>query len=318
MTKIKTYILTGFLGAGKTTVLNYLLNQVENQKNLIVENEFGKVNIDSGLIDKKYDAIYELTNGCICCTYDEGFFDLLGDIVLNKKDAENLFIETTGVADISPIISLFNRQDVKPKFDLINTICVCDAEVVEDFLSEIPEVENQIVQSDIILVNKSTLVHPSYLVQLKQTLQTCNPFAKIIETSNGHVDLKSVQEKLEKIVPSPIRNNTGKSHKITSIFYETDAFLDLDKLRFVLSTTMLLYYKQIIRIKGYFIGSDNQTYLLQTAGKSLSIVPVHDKVISKTQLVFLVKDVKDQTIERIIKQIVITNKKQKYESSVHF
>lgn len=306
--KINTYLLTGFLGAGKTTVLNHLLKQVENQKNLIVENEYGKVNIDKGLVDKKYDAIYELTNGCICCTYDEGFFDLLNDIVLNKKDADNLFIETTGVADISPIISLFKREDVKQRFELVNTICVCDAETVEDYLQEVPELENQIVQADIIVINKSSKVHPEYLNTLQQLLLQLNQFAKITCTPNGWVDFSIAQNKDFKIDFTPKHIHTVVSHKIKSLLYETDSLLDTMKLRFVLQTTLLLYYKQIFRIKGYFIGQDNKTYLLQTAGKSLDIQEIHNPSILKTQLVFLVKDVQEKSIHRIMNQIIINHK----------
>lgn len=124
----------------------------------------------------------------------KAFFDLLNDIVQNKRYAENLFIETTGVADVSPIISLFNRNDVKQQFELVNTICVCDAETVEDYLAEIREVENQIIQSDIIVINKSAFIHSNYLNHLQQLLLQINPFAKVISTSNGRIDLSVLQE----------------------------------------------------------------------------------------------------------------------------
>ncbi|MFN3951265.1 MAG: CobW family GTP-binding protein [Thermaurantimonas sp.] len=308
MHKIKTYILTGFLGAGKTTILNHLLQQVENQKNLIVENEYGKVNIDSGLVEKKYDAIYELTNGCICCTYDEGFFDLLNDIVQNKREAENLFIETTGVADVSPIISLFNREDVKKQFELVNTICVCDAETVEDYLAEIPEVEGQIAHADIIVINKIEHVHPEYLKKLQQVLLQLNPFTKVLHTTDGRLDWASIQEKEHKINIPHKHIHTHSSHQIQSLLYETNSPIDVMKLRFVLQTTLMLYYKQIIRIKGYFIGNDNKEYLLQTAGKSLNIQKANQPIISQTQLVFLVKDVEKKSIERIMNQVIINHK----------
>lgn len=319
MNKINTYILTGFLGAGKTTLLNYLLKQVESLNNLVIENEFGKINIDSRLIKENYTGLYEITNGCICCTYDEGFFDLLNDIVINKKDAQNLFIETSGVADVSPVISLFNREDVKQHFELINTICVCDAETIEDHIQEFDEPLNQITQADILVINKSSRVGKTYLDELKLLLHQYNCFAQILTTADGFIDIKEIKKYSYNTKISGKQPNSIKiKHKIKSILYETTSLIDVNKIRYILGVSLIIHYKQILRIKGYFKACDNKSYFIQSAGKSLCIDPVENFSLDKNQLVFLVNGVETASINRIMNQTFFNNKINENESSLHF
>ena len=134
--KIDTYILTGFLGAGKTTILNELLKLFPHNTG-IIENEFGSVNIDGSLIVGKFNEIYELTNGCICCSLDNELYTTLHQIVKNNHSIQNLFIETTGIADVGNIASLLKKQDVSEYFKLKSIICVVDCEQILDQINEV-------------------------------------------------------------------------------------------------------------------------------------------------------------------------------------
>lgn len=311
MRKINTYVITGFLGAGKTTILNHILKQVSNQKNVIVENEFGKVNIDKQLVEQKYDELYELTNGCICCTHDEALFDLLNDLYVRRNEVDNLFIETTGIADVSPIIALFNREDVQKTFCLKSTICIVDAEVLEDFLSEIQEIEKQLVCSDVVIINKANHVHQTYLDHLTQMLHSINPLATIYNSADGFIHIEQLNIKRNNFTIPVLNGKQNRHSKFVTLLFETEKAIDLLKFRHTMTVTMLLYNKQIYRSKGFVKTNDGDVYLFQSAGRTISITKSTNKEIKKTQLVFIGKNVEYQAVERIIKQTLYKQSKIK-------
>lgn len=110
--KIKVYLLTGFRGAGKTTVLNGLLEAKKQEESIIIENEFGKVSIDAHLVKKEFCPVFEMNNGCICCCLDNELVDVLANILNAETQPDNLFIEASGVADPGGITALFRNQEV--------------------------------------------------------------------------------------------------------------------------------------------------------------------------------------------------------------
>ena len=127
--KIPVLIVTGFLGAGKTTLINNLLMRNRNVKIGLIENEFGEISIDARLIsDYKPESILELNNGCICCSIFNEFAMALQELVKKHDHLEQLIIETTGIADPGPIIEpFFQDNDLKRLFELSGTICLVDA-----------------------------------------------------------------------------------------------------------------------------------------------------------------------------------------------
>ncbi|MGX7835546.1 CobW family GTP-binding protein, partial [Campylobacter fetus subsp. venerealis] len=127
ISRIKVYLLTGFLGAGKTTVLNRFLEAKKDENNIVIENEFGKVSIDSHLVETSYDSLFELNNGCICCTLDDELAEVLASIIRSDNKPDNVFIEASGVADPGGIAALFTQKEVAVFFDLQQIICVVDA-----------------------------------------------------------------------------------------------------------------------------------------------------------------------------------------------
>ncbi|NLR82196.1 CobW family GTP-binding protein [Chitinophaga eiseniae] len=147
---IKAYIITGFLGAGKTTILNSLLQQFTGSRNIVIENEVGKVNIDASLIEAKVDQLYELTSGCICCSLDNDLLEVLGNIPVQEQRPDHVFIETTGIADAGNIIGMFHLPDVQRHYKLENTVCVVDAENIFERLQQAPETGKQVAAADVI------------------------------------------------------------------------------------------------------------------------------------------------------------------------
>ncbi len=181
-----TTILTGFLGAGKTTYLNYLLNKNEGVKYAIIENEFGEQGIDSELILRPDDGIVELNNGCLCCTLHESLYEILNTLFNRREEYDEIIIEATGVADPTGLAAPFvSHPAIKKQFPLSNIICLVDAELIEEQLVETEEAMSQITFSDILLINKTDLVNEKRLNEVKNKLQGLNPLAKILCGNKG-------------------------------------------------------------------------------------------------------------------------------------
>nr|WP_295872447.1 GTP-binding protein [uncultured Chitinophaga sp.] len=311
---INVYLLTGFLGAGKTTLLNGLLQQSRDRRNIVIENEFGKVNIDASLVAAQIENIYELTSGCICCSLDNELLEVLGGILQLEEQPDQVFIETTGIADAGNIIGMFSIPDVKARFRLVSTICVADAENVETRLEQVTEVGKQLSCADVIVLNKTKDLPVPEQLRLQALLENINPLAYITATADGLVTMADMQPQ-ERRIPAPAAGPSagGTSctmpaektpHKINTVLFESPQPFDLQMLAFVLEMNFNVYTDQLYRIKGYVAVKDQpEKYLVQSTGNYLTIVPAGpwgDTPPSST-LVFIGKDLKSATIDRILR-----------------
>ncbi|WP_281638079.1 CobW family GTP-binding protein [Flavobacterium marginilacus] len=308
--KIKVYILTGFLGSGKTTVLNNLLSQFVTEKNVVIENEFGKINIDATLVNGTFDSVYELTNGCICCSINNQLLEVLTRIHTLKNQPDNLFIETTGITDAGEIAANFVSFFVAEAFDLKKIITLVDAENILFYKDNNPEVQKQIVAADVVVINKSERVATEVLTQIKEFISSINPYSSIVLSNDGSLDrtILATENSQKAVAPNTLYKSESV-HKIKTILYETDDFFDVLKLKYELFKNMYLYYHQIYRIKGYVLTPDNEVALVQTTGKSVVIELSKNQTISKSQLVFIGKELELKTIERLLKSAIVKNKK---------
>lgn len=313
--KINVFILTGFLGAGKTTMLNELLRQFDVEKNIVIENEFGKVNIDAQLVTAKFETIYELTNGCICCSLDEELYDVLSEIAFKRDKVDNIFIETTGIADAGNIATIFKLTQVAEIFDLKKVICVADCQSLEDQLADAIEPMRQFIAADLIVLNKTALVSEHYLHDLNNTVAAINPFAHIVKSETGHIEkevLFTENHKSKEVLEKEIsRNNT---HKINNVLYESNEVFDYNALYHALKVTLMLFYNQVFRIKGFvkcINTANNNTiakiYEVQSTGNTLTITGIEKKNFVKNQLVVIGRELKTETVKRILKAAVLKN-----------
>lgn len=183
--RIPVTILTGFLGSGKTTLLNQIIEKHKSTTRFaIVENEYGEMGIDGMLISDHNTPVYELANGCICCSLNTDFYDALLTILEQPTPINHLLVETTGVADPMSVIDLFIANELIVKnFQIDSVICLTDALNLEDMLGLEPEARKQIALSDIILLNKIESIHKNKILELKKLISGINPMAEIIETS---------------------------------------------------------------------------------------------------------------------------------------
>jgi G3E family GTPase len=182
-------IITGFLGSGKTTLLNQILKNKQDLKIAVLVNEFGDINIDSQLLISTDDDMVELSNGCICCTINDGLLDAVYRVLEREDRIDYMVIETTGVADPLPIILTFVGTELRELTNLDSVLTVIDAETFtpEHFDSE--AAFKQIVFGDIILLNKTDLATPEKVKELEDYIRTVKQGARILHSQHGEVPL---------------------------------------------------------------------------------------------------------------------------------
>jgi G3E family GTPase len=194
--KIPITVITGFLGAGKTTLVNYILNENHGKKIAVIENEFGEIGIDDGLVMETKEEIFEMNNGCICCTVRGDLIRILNKLLKRRGKLDAIMIETTGLANPAPVIqTFFVDEDIKEACVLDAVLTVVDTKHITQHLDEVkPEgVVNEAVQqiafADKILLNKLDLVTEEQKLKVAKRVKGINKGVEILECIQSRVDL---------------------------------------------------------------------------------------------------------------------------------
>jgi G3E family GTPase len=191
-TTIPVTLLTGYLGAGKTTLLNRILTYEHGKKIAVIVNEFGEVGIDHQLVIDADEEIFEMNNGCICCTVRGDLIRIIGNLMRRRDKFDHLVIETTGLADPAPVIqTFFVDDDVQAQTHLDAVVTMVDAKHIAQHW-DAAEVQEQIAFADVIALNKTDLVTIEVLDQLEQKIRKMNAIAKIYRTQNAELDLDQI------------------------------------------------------------------------------------------------------------------------------
>ena len=194
--KIPVTVLTGYLGAGKTTLLNRILSEPHGKKYAVVVNEFGEIGIDNDLVVNSDEEIFEMNNGCICCTVRGDLIRIIEGLMRRKGKFDAIIVETTGLADPAPVAqTFFMDEEVGAKTRLDAVVTVADAKWLKDRLKDAPEAKNQIAFADVILVNKTDLVTPEELTEVEARIRGINAYARLHRTQRSQVPLAEVLDR---------------------------------------------------------------------------------------------------------------------------
>jgi G3E family GTPase len=219
--KIPVTVLTGYLGAGKTTLLNRILSEPHGKKYAVIVNEFGEIGIDNDLVVNSDEEIFEMNNGCVCCTVRGDLIRIIEGLVRRKGKFDAIIVETTGLADPAPVAQTFFMDEAvgeKTKLDAVVT--VADAKWLKDRLKDAPEAKNQIAFADVILLNKTDLVSEPDLLEIEARIRGINPYAKLHRTQRSQIALAEVLDRkafdLDRILdiePDFLEGNGHDHHK---------------------------------------------------------------------------------------------------------
>jgi G3E family GTPase len=215
--KIPVTVLTGYLGAGKTTLLNRILSEEHGRKYAVIVNEFGEIGIDNDLVVGADEEVFEMNNGCICCTVRGDLMRILADLMKRNGKFDAIIVETTGLADPAPVAqTFFVDENVGKKTKLDAVVTVTDAKWLNDRLKDAPEAKNQIAFADVILINKTDLVSPDELSEIEARIRGINPYAKLHRTQRAQIPLNEILERnafdLDRILDIEPTFLEGKDH----------------------------------------------------------------------------------------------------------
>lgn len=322
-------ILTGFLGSGKTTFLNHMIQKNPTIHYAIIENEFGEQGIDSELIYRPEDGIVEMNNGCLCCTLNDNLYDILNDLFDRRDEFDEIIIEATGVADPAGLAEPFlSHPLIKEHFPLMGTICLIDTEQIEDQISETEEALNQITFSETLLLNKTDLVAQNYVNEIVEKMILINPLARIYKGNRKHfptINLtlqkeefeQQMMEKVKTIIPSEGLQLKAPHHhhhhehtpNVVSFCFTFDCPFSYELLYHHLFVYLTFQSKNLYRIKGLlWLAESKQQTVIQTVGKRMNF---EEKRLWKkgekkeSILVFIGKDLKEKGLKQLLNKCLV-------------
>ncbi len=307
--KIPVTIITGFLGAGKTTLLNHLIAGHPEKKFAIIENEFGDIPIDQELVLNVRDGIFEMSNGCVCCSLNAEFGELLQKLIKSEYKFNHLLIETTGIAEPDGIAAAFVGDNRSKRFVLDGTVCIADAHDVLRNLEERGEALKQVTFADAIILNKADLMAENQLEEIEKTLRHYNPEAKMLraafcDVSENLLKLHAYDSnRLENALLKPAHHHHHHTHsEVVAHSFEFNEPIIPQKFEHWINILLFLSGYQIYRIKGILNFSGESRKIIFQSVRSNSKVDVGsiwmDGEIRKSRIVFIGVNVNKQPLEK--------------------
>ena len=272
LNELPVTLLAGFLGSGKTTLLNYILKQNHGKRIAIIENEFGEMGIDSEFVIGADDDIFEMSNGCICCSIRGDLIETLNRLLERQQKFDYILIESTGLASSGPIAQAFLIEDeISKSLFLDGIVTLVDAKHISKNLNEQEVVWEQIAFANVILLNKADLVTKPEMEKLEKQIRQINPTAKVCKTTNAVIDLDKIlniggfdlNNTLETITFDTHQHETGET--ISSVSLSFPGHVDPDRLNLWLQMLLIQEGMNVFRAKGILnVEGSSERYLFQS------------------------------------------------------
>jgi G3E family GTPase len=273
-TQIPVTVLTGYLGSGKTTLLNRILTETHGKRFAVIVNEFGEVGVDNDLIVDADEEIFEMNNGCICCTVRGDLIRIIAGLMRRSRGFDGIVVETTGLADPAPVAqTFFVDEDVRRKTKLDAIVTVTDAKHLLEEIERAPEAQEQLAFADVVLVNKIDLVDEDGLTTVERRIRKINPYAAIHRTERCGIDLATVLgrdafnlDRILEVEPSFLTEEHDHEHddKIASLSLVADQPMNPAKFVPWIQDVTQRYGTDILRMKGIIsMEDDDQRFVVQ-------------------------------------------------------
>ncbi|MFN3359917.1 MAG: CobW family GTP-binding protein [Pseudanabaenaceae cyanobacterium] len=313
-------IITGFLGSGKTTLLNHILQNQQGLKVAVLVNEFGDINIDSQLLVAVEEDMIELSNGCVCCTINDGLMDAVYNVLERNDRIDYMVLETTGVADPLPIALTFLGTELQflTRLDSILTVIDSEAFTPQHFDSE--AAYNQMIYSDIIILNKTDLVTEEKLTQLEEYIRREKKGARILRAVRGEVplplilDVNLANPDLKNAKPHHHHHHHDHDHHHHSHHLENDGFVavsftadrpfNLDRFQHFLDKQLPV---DVFRAKGIlWFERLAPRYIFQLSGKRYELKVDESKPPTNVQLVLIGRNLEGEKIKAQLRECLVS------------
>ncbi len=253
-------VLTGYLGAGKTTLLNRILSENHGKKFAVVINEFGELGVDNDLVVDADEEVFEMNNGCICCTVRGDLIRILSQLMRRRDRFDGIIVETTGLADPAPVAqTFFVDEDVKKATKLDSIVTVVDAKHLAARLEDSKEAEEQIAFADLLVLNKMDLVGEEEAAAVERKIRGINPYAQVIRATKSDVPITEVIGRdsfsLERILerePEFLSGEDEHDHdsEVNSVSFEVSRPVDPEKFNQWMTDLLAAKGQDLLRTKG--------------------------------------------------------------------
>ncbi|HET9020220.1 MAG TPA: GTP-binding protein [Acetobacteraceae bacterium] len=262
-------VLTGYLGAGKTTLLNRILSEQHGRKYAVVINEFGELGVDNDLVVDSDEEVFEMNNGCICCTVRGDLIRIVGGLMKRRGKFDGIIIETTGLANPAPVAqTFFVDETVRTKTRLDAIVTVVDAKHLPQRLADSAEAQDQIAFADVIVLNKADLVSPEELADVERRIREINRFATIHRAVRGDVPIGAVLEQgafdLDRVLAHTpdFLDDDAHTHNedVASMSFEVQRPIDPERFNAWIGALLAAEGQKMLRTKGIlaYAGEDRK------------------------------------------------------------
>lgn len=320
-------ILSGFLGSGKTTLLNYILTERHGHRIAVIENEFGEINIDSGLVLTSEEEIFEMTNGCICCVASvrTDLIRILGQLMSRREKFDHILVETSGLADPNPVAAtFFVDDDIAKQVNLDGIVTLVDAKHICQHLDD-PKLAgadnqaiDQIMAADRVIINKIDLVDEGDIKSIEGRIRGLNATASLFRSSYAKVQLENILGigafDLSRTMASDDHFLEDHHHdhehdpSLSSASFTFDAAFDKDKLEGYLNGLLEQHGEEIFRLKGILaIKGDPRRMVLQGVHRLFEFRPANPWGSDRpnSRLVFIGRGLDPDQLEKNLKACLV-------------